>query len=59
VFVVGGVEAGELVVEVLAGVELVPAGAAVVEAGEGGPAGVSFLSPAVFSPSDGGFSLFE
>jgi hypothetical protein len=60
VFVDGGVEACELVGEVLAGVELVPAGAAVFESGEGEPAGVSFFSPvAGFSPSDGGFSLFE
>ena len=52
--------ADELVEEVLAGVELVPVGAAAVEAGDGEPAGVSFLSPvAGFSPSDGGFSLFE
>jgi hypothetical protein len=59
-FVVGGVVADELVEGVLAGVELVPVGAAAVEAGDGEPAGVSFFSPvAGFSPSDGGFSLFE
>ena len=52
--------ADELVEEVLDGVELVPVGAAAVDAGAGEPAGVSFFSPvAGCSPSDGGFSLFE